>query len=120
MQVSDEQWQLQVEVGGAGGRWSAKAAKKQVGQSRLQVSAVTVLGRDRKTAAKKGDDPGQLSSGRCKWRLKVRLVRAQSGGGRGSRKKNAMVLSFETWDDNDEKRSQGEEAGREERSTEQQ
>ena len=43
-QVSDERWQLQVEVGGAGGRWSANAAKKQVGQSRLQVSAVMVPG----------------------------------------------------------------------------
>jgi len=79
---------LQVEVGGAGGRWGAKAAKKQVGQSRLQVSAVTVLGRDGQKAAKKGDDPGQLSSGRCKWRSKVRLGRAQSGGG-GSSQKNA-------------------------------
>jgi hypothetical protein len=121
LQVSDEQWQLQVEVGGAGGRWSAKAAKKQVGQSRLQVSAVTVLGRDRKTAAKKGDDPGQLSSGRCEWRLEVRLVRAQSGGGGSSpQKKNALVLSFKTRDANHEKRSQGAEAGREERSRQQQ
>ena len=65
LQVSDEQWQLQVEVGGTGGRWSAKATKKQVGQRRLQVSAVTVPGRDRKTVAKKGDDPGQMSSGIC-------------------------------------------------------
>jgi hypothetical protein len=80
LQVSDEQWQLQVEVGGTGGRWSAKAAKKQVGQRRLQVTAVTVPGRDRKTIAKKGDDPGQMSSGRCKWRLEVQPVGTQSGG----------------------------------------
>jgi hypothetical protein len=77
---------LQVEVGGTGGRWSAKAAKKQVGQSQLQVTAVTVPGRDRKTVAKKGDDPGQMSSGRCKWRLEVWLVEAQSGGGGSSQK----------------------------------
>ena len=86
----------------------------------MQVSAVTVLGGDRRTAAKKGDDPGQLSSGRCKWRLEVRLVRAQSGGGRGSQKRSATVLSFKTWDAGHETRSQGEEAGREERSREQQ
>jgi len=35
-------------------------------------------------------------------------------------KKNAIVLSFRTLDTSHEKRSQGEEAGREERSTEQQ
>ena len=120
LQVSDEQWQLQVEVGGAGGRWSAKAAKQHVGQSRLQVSAVTVLGRDRKAAAKKGDDPGQLSSGRCKWRLEVRLVRAQSGGGGSSQQKNAIVLSFKSKDASHEKRNQGAEAGREEMSRQQQ
>jgi hypothetical protein len=114
LQVSDEQWQLQVEVGGTGGRWSAKAAKKQVGQSQLQVTAVTVPGRDRKTVAKKGDDPGQMSSGRCKWRLEVRLVGAQSGGGGSSQKKNAMVLSFKTRDASHGKRSQEAEAGREE------
>ena len=62
----DEQLQLQVEVGDAGGSWSEETAKKQVGQSPLQVSAVTVPGRDRKTVAKKGDDPEQMSSGWCK------------------------------------------------------
>ena len=45
---------------------------------------------------------------------------AQSGGGRSSQKKNAIVLSFRTWDANHETCSQGEEAGREERSREQQ
>ena len=110
-----------MEVGGAGGRWNANAAKKQVGQSRLQVSAVMVLGGGRKTAAKKGDDPGQLSSGRCKWRSKVRLGRTQSGGGEeAADKKNAIVLSFKTGDASHEKRSQGAEAGREERSRQQQ
>ena len=96
------------------------AAKKQVEQSRLHVSAVTVPSRDRTNVAKKGDDPGQLNSGRCKWRLEVRLVRAQSGGGRSSQKQNAIVLPFKTWDASHETCSQGEEAGREERSREQQ
>jgi hypothetical protein len=99
LQVSDEQWQLQVEVGGTGGRWSAKAAKKQVGQSRLQVSAVTVLGRDRNMVAKerddpglavvkKGDDAGEMSSGSCKWRSEVQVA----GGGRKQPKKKCDGL----------------------------
>ena len=67
------------EAGGA-----EPVAKKQVEQSLLHVSAVTVPGRDKTNVAKKGDDPGQLNSGRCKWRLEVRLVRAQSGGRRSS------------------------------------
>ena len=125
--VSDERWQLQVEVGVAGGRsrsgckepvevggaversqeaepvagggrrckWQLErrsgeeaggaepVAKKQVEQSRLHVSAVTVPGRDKTDVAKKEDDPGQMSSGRCKWRLQVQVVAAQSGGGGG-------------------------------------
>ena len=83
----------------------------------MHVSAVTVPGRDRTSVAKKGDDPGQLNSGRCKWRLEVRLVPAQSEGGKSSQK-NAIVLSFKTWDASHETCSQGEEAGREERSRE--
>ena len=86
----------------------------------MHVSAVTVPGRDRTNVAKKGDEPGQLNSGRCKWRLEVRLVRAQSGGGRSSQQKNAIVLSFKAWDASHEACSQGEEAGRGERSREQQ
>jgi hypothetical protein len=77
------QSRLQVEVGGASGSWSAEAAKKQVEQSRLQVSAVTVPGRDRKNVAKKENDPVQMSSGSCKWRLEAQVVGAQSGGGGG-------------------------------------
>ena len=57
---------------------------------------------------------------RCKWRLEVRLARAHSGGGGSSQKKNAIVLSFKTRDASHEKRSQGAEAGREERSRQQQ
>jgi hypothetical protein len=104
----------------AWGRHRKKALLGRAGCKYQRSLQVTVPGRDRKMVAKKGDDPGQMSSGRCKWRLEVRLVGAQSGGGGSSPKKNAMVLSFKTRDASHEKRSQEAEAGREERSRQQQ
>jgi hypothetical protein len=70
-----------VEVGGAGCRWSAGAAKKQVGQSLLQVTAVTVLGRDRKMVAVAGASGGW----RCSQSQRSQEAEPVAGGGRRCR-----------------------------------
>ena len=81
-----------------------------------------VLGRDGKTAAKKGDDPGPRTAEQWQVQVEVEGAAGQSAVWRRRKqpKKNAIVLSFRTGDASHEKRSQGAEAGREERSRQQQ